>query len=209
MKEVLLIVLFFYSVVFAVDTNKVLQKLLEGNKRFSQGKTECVSLYEKERLKIFAVHKPLAVIVSCSDARVNPELIFDTMPGDLFVTRTAGETVDSLVLGSIEFAVTQLGVKVVIVIGHKDCGAVKAALDYVSGSLNQTPNYVHVLLEKIIPAVTVQENDTMEKAIKANVLYQRKSLHRSAVLDDLIKNNKVKVFNAYFNFDTGLVEIFK
>ncbi|MCX7971435.1 MAG: carbonic anhydrase, partial [Negativicutes bacterium] len=109
----------------AVAADDARQRLAEGNARYVAGKSTVVD-YGSERLATAKGQHPFAVVVSCSDSRVPPEIVFDCGIGDLFVIRTAGEVVEDVEMGSIEYAVNHLGVKLVVVLGHTECGAVKA-----------------------------------------------------------------------------------
>src|SRR5215831_7112000 len=113
-----------------IGADDALSRLLNGDKRFVAGKSEephGAALIER-RHALAKDQKPFAVIVSCSDSRVPPELVFDTTLGDIFVVRTAGEVVDAVALGSIEYAIEHLGTRLIVVLGHQHCGAVSAAV---------------------------------------------------------------------------------
>lgn len=149
-------------------------RLMEGNKRFSSGHPRHPDESREHRKKVAAAQNPFAVIVTCSDSRLSPELIFDQGLGDLFVIRTAGNLLSDMELGSIEYAVEHLGVNTVVVMGHEACGAIKALM-------SNEPFHGHIKtiidslqLEPEIQEALLQQN--LEKAIKANVVHQVRAL---------------------------------
>src|SRR5436190_6780366 len=126
--------------------------LKEGNERFVAGKPEHPSQSIEDRARLAESQKPTVVVFGCGDSRVAAEIIFDQGLGDMFVVRTAGHVIDSAVLGSIEFAVTVLGVPLVVVLGHDNCGAVKETLAALDGG--EIPRgYVRDLVERVTPSV--------------------------------------------------------
>lgn len=186
--------------------NQILRKLLSGNQRFVNGKSEHPHQDVRRLTQVAAVQKPIAVIVSCSDSRVPPEIIFDTGLGDLFVIRTAGHVVDDVVLGSIEFAVANLGVSLVLVLGHERCGAVQAALK----SENPT-GHVLALVTAIRTAIAVESNgeaDPVENAVHAEVQYAVHQISRSKpILLEAVQSRKISVHGARYDLDTGEVTV--
>src|SRR5215831_13245518 len=151
-----------------IGADDALSRLLNGDKRFVAGKSDephGAALIERRHV-LAKDQKPFAVIVSCSDSRVSPELVFDVSLGDIFVVRTAGEVVDKVGLGSIEYAIEHLGTRLVVVLGHQRCGAVSAA---VSGA-TETGDIPDVL-KAISPAVEErkgQPGDPIDNAVRAN-----------------------------------------
>ena len=137
-------------------------RLMQGNARFSAGKPKGPNRSSQRRQEVAAMQKPFAVIVSCSDSRVAPELLFDQGIGDLFVVRTAGHVVDDVALGSIEFALAKLGAGSILVLGHERCGAVQAALEH-----TEVPGSIGKVLEAIKPAVGGPEKATPESLERA------------------------------------------
>src|SRR5438105_7475328 len=154
----------------SVNADDALKRLLDGNTRFVAGKPNELngSQLIERRAALAKDQKPFAVIVSCSDSRVPPELIFNLGLGDIFVVRTAGEVVDAVAVGSIEYAVEHLGSSLIVVLGHQRCGAVSAA---VSGA-NETGKIPDVL-KAIAPAVEetkAKPGDPVENAVRANAV---------------------------------------
>ena len=187
-----------------------LGRLLNGDKRFASGKSEephGAALIER-RHTLAKDQKPFAVIVSCSDSRVPPELVFDVSLGDIFVVRTAGEVVDEVVLGSIEYAIEHLGTHLIVVLGHQRCGAVSAA---VSGA-KETGDIPEVL-KAILPAVEEtkgQSGDPIENAVRANACDIAKRLQSSGpIIAPRVQSEEVKIVAAYYSLDTGQVELLK
>jgi carbonic anhydrase len=150
--------------------------------------------------------KPIAVIVSCSDSRVPPELVFDQGLGDLFDVRTAGHVVGDMELGSIEYAAEHLGTPLIVVLGHERCGAVTAA---VSGG--EAPGHIPAVVKAIAPAVAETKSaggDAVENAMRANVRDTVRALRSSdPVLSHLVHEGKLKVVGGRYDLDTGQVEI--
>jgi carbonic anhydrase len=196
------------------DADAVLAKLLEGNKRFMNGQT---SLLTRRRPQDFAElaegQAPSAVIVACADSRVAPELIFDQGVGDLFVVRVAGNVVTGagpIVKGSIEYAVAELGCRLIMVIGHSACGAVKAAIAHIDAK-DALPGSIGGLVDLIKPAVIAadgQSGDKLENTIKANV---RKCVETIRGLDPIlskaVNSQGLKVVGAVYDLKSGAVEI--
>src|SRR6266478_4519947 len=151
-----------------VGADEALRRLLNGDKRFVAGKSEeptGAALVER-RHALAKDQKPFAVILGCSDSRVPPELVFDVTLGDIFVVRTAGEVVDAVVVGSIEYAIEHLGTHLIVVLGHQRCGAVSAA---VSGAAETGD--IPKVLKPILPAIEEtkgQAGDRIGNAVRAN-----------------------------------------
>ena len=193
-----------------VDADEALNRLLSGDKRFVAGKSSDPTgpaLIER-RHALAKEQKPFAVVVGCSDSRVPPELVFDVSLGDIFVVRTAGEVVDEVGLGSIEYAVEHLGTRLVVVLGHQHCGAVSAA---VAGA-TETGDIPDVL-RAITPAIEEtkgQSGDPIENAVRANARNIAKHLQSaSPIIAPLVKSGEVKIVAAYYSLDTGQVELLK
>ncbi len=181
-------------------------ELMAGNKRFVAGKPRARALVPLRR-KLAAGQSPHVIVLACSDSRVAPEILFDQTLGDLFVIRTAGNVVDTVALGSIEYAVDHLHSTVLVVLGHQKCGAVQAAC---SGE-NMPSKNLDAIVEKINPAVTqaksyAKGDGLVEAAIRENVHQSAKDvLVNSAILREAVKAGKLKVIEAEYEFDTGKV----
>lgn len=183
-----------------------LQKLLDGNNRFCQGDSQRTHLDGKRRSELLTGENPFAVIVCCSDSRVPPELIFDQGLGDLFVVRNAGQIVDAAALGSIEYAVAKLGVPLIFVLGHGDCGAVKAA---VAGA--KFPGHLNSVIAEIEPAVVqarAEQGDLMDNATAKNVdLIIEKISQSEPILKDAIAGGQVQITGGVYHLASGQVKL--
>ncbi|MCV7100253.1 carbonic anhydrase [Mycobacterium palustre] len=136
--------------------------LKEGNERFVAGTPQHPSQSVDHRASLAAGQRPTAVVFGCSDSRVAAELIFDQGLGDMFVVRTAGQAIDSAVLGSIEFAVTVLDVPLIVVLGHNSCGAVKAALAAIEDGAIPS-GFVRDVVERVAPSVLMGRRDGLSR----------------------------------------------
>lgn len=186
-------------------SENVFQTLKDGNKRFASGKMTHPSQSTQRVTQVAKAQHPVAVVVSCSDSRVPPEIVFDQGIGDLFVIRTAGEVVKDVELGSIEYAVEHLHVPLIIVLGHKRCGAVEAA---VKGGV--APGNIASIVELIKPAVEEakkQKGDVLDNAVKINVRMVSEKIKNSEIIGHFVKEKRVKVVKGYYDLDDGTVTI--
>lgn len=186
--------------------------LEEGNRAFLRGEQRSGLSTAQRRLDLAAGQAPFAAYVSCSDSRVPPELLFGRGLGELFIIRNAGNTIDTVALGSIEYAVGVLGVPLVVVMGHESCGAVKAALDVVEKN-STFPGQIGRMIEPIIPAVLSARNDggvALDDAVRANVRRQADYLRTQTdpLMQKPLEEGKLKVVGAYYDLDTGRVDFF-
>ena len=188
------------------NSNEPLKKLIEGNQKFVGSKMLHQNQSAERREEVAKGQHPIAVIVSCSDSRVPPEIIFDQGLGDLFVIRSAGNLVDDIGLGSIEYAVEHLGVQLIIVLGHERCGAVSAA---VQGG--EAPGHIAKLIEEINPAVEKakkQSGDLLENAVLSNINMVVKQLQDSEpILKEFVHSKKLIIVGARYDLDDGVVTI--
>jgi carbonic anhydrase len=191
----------------------VLARLIEGNKRFVRGEL----LHPGRRPEDFAPlsegQAPLAIVVGCADSRVSPELVFDQGVGDLFVVRVAGNIVTGAgptMKGSIEFAVAELGARLIVVLGHEKCGAVKAAVDHIDAN-DTLPGSIRDLVELIRPAAAAargKPGDKLENAIEANIQQSVERLKGlDPILSDFVKKRSLKVAGAVYELRTGRVRV--
>jgi carbonic anhydrase len=180
--------------------------LMAGNKRFVAGKPRSYALVPLRR-KLASGQSPNVIVLSCSDSRVSPEVIFDQNLGDLFVVRTAGNVADPVALGSIEYAVDHIHSPLLVVLGHTKCGAVTAAC---SGEKMPSAN-LDAIVTKISPAVAqaksyAKPDDLIEAAIKDNVHQSAKDVQaNSEIVRDAVKSGKLKVVEAEYELDSGEV----
>src|SRR4029453_8160853 len=159
----------------------------------------------KRRAQLAKSQHPFAIIVSCSDSRVPPEIVFDQGLGDLFVLRVAGNVINDESLGSIEYAVDHLAVRLIAVIGHQSCGAVKAARETIVAK-GKAPAHIQSLVAAIKPAVDSTVNGDLDATIKANVKRVVDSLRSSTpILKAKVDSGEVQVIGGYYSLDTGAV----
>lgn len=185
--------------------DEVLQLVLAGNKRFITNKTNNPNISLSRVKEVAKGQKPFAAILGCADSRVPVEILFDRGFGDLFVVRGAGNVATAEETGSLEFGTLVLGAKVIIVLGHEYCGAVKATVEG-----NPVPGSIQSVLNAIKPALnglTSEQKKDLDMAIKANVKWQVNNLKKSPVLSKLIEEKKLKIVGAYLDLDTAEVSL--
>jgi len=214
MKRIVLtlVMLLFSTQVWAsnipnVPTEIALQMLKKGNYRFYSYTMKHPNQSKIRRDKLITGQHPYAVILTCSDSRVVPELIFDQGLGDLFVIRNAGNVFDEHVMGSIEYAVEHLGVNLVIVMGHESCGAVGAAMVDVKEN-----NDIESIKDAIKPAIEACKKNnsySYENVTKENTRQVTNSILEDETLARYMKKHDVKIVPAYYSIQTGQVEFLK
>lgn len=197
----------------AFTPDEILQALLDGNKRFAKGQTTGLRRKPEDFAKLAEGQKPMAVIVGCADSRVSPEILFDQGVGDLFVVRVAGNVISGAgasIKGSIEYGVVELGVSLVMVLGHSNCGAVKSAIKHIDAK-DKLPGAIDEMVNTIKPAVLKvkdQAGDPLANAIKANVEIGVNRLRDLApILAPEVKAGKVKVVGGVYDLLTGEVTL--
>ena len=190
-----------------VAPDKVMERLREGNARFVADKPTARDTYPNQRAKLAAKQQPFAIVLTCADSRVVPEFIFDQQLGALFVLRVAGNVADPVVLGSIEYAVEHLHPSVIVVLGHSNCGAVRAAVDggKAEGNLGKLVELVHV--GRDLPN---DKQKAVDLGVAANVLHQVDALtKKSTVINDFVKSDRVRLVPGVYSMQTGAVEWLK
>ena len=192
------------------NPDSVLALLKVGNNEFIQGKFDVHGIDSSLRISISAEQHPKAVILTCSDSRVPPEFIFDKGLGDLFVIRVAGNISDDAVVASIEYAVEHLHTSLVVVMGHKNCGAIGAAVADLQHPEQKIDNHVRILTDKIEQAITtvnLNEQDLTKKALLSNIMFTVATLNDSRpVLSEAVKKGDVKIVGALYDLTTGKVD---
>jgi len=184
--------------------------LLEGNKRFASHHPLHPHESQKRVEEIAAAQHPFSAIICCSDSRVPPEIIFDQGLGDMFVVRTAGNLMGGLELGSIEYAVEHLGVKQIVVMGHKGCGALKA---FATGG--EAPGHIKDIVDSIraeqeIRRIPADDKNLLEDCIRANIFHGIRQLKsQSSIIAEKIRSNEVQIIGACYDLQKGLVELIK
>ena len=186
---------------------QALTQLQRGNERFVAGWPDHPNQSARRRREVSdSGQQPFAIILSCADSRVPPEIIFDQGLGDLFVIRVAGNVLDDIILGTIEYAVEHMHVPVIMVLGHDKCGAVTAAVQGV-----EVRNHIQSLAEALRPAVEsarTQEGDLISNAIDVNVQQAVLTLRASEpVLLGACAAGQLRIVGARYNLDTGEVKI--
>jgi len=176
------------------DWQTALKYLEEGNKRYLEGKTSRSETDGADRDILKEGQKPFAVIVTCSDSRVSPEIYFDQKLGDIFVIRNAGNIADKTALGSLEYAVEHLNVPLVVVVGHSSCGAVNGAFHG-----GEYPENLQTIIDAITPAIGASED--LEEAIQLNIDHAVERISGN----DIVKHMGARVVGAHYNIETGVV----
>jgi carbonic anhydrase len=192
---------------------EAIRALKTGNSRFFSGSARRPELSAAERRSQILAQTPFAVVLSCSDSRVPTEIVFDQGLGTLFITRVAGNVIDTGTLGSIEYGIGHLKSHVVVVLGHEGCGAVKAALLPPEERARETES-IQALLNSILPAISRipkirDEKAKMREAVVANVRQQVQNLKKVKYVQDAITSGKIAVIGAYYEITSGAVDFFE
>jgi carbonic anhydrase len=200
----------------ALDALKLLR---EGNLRFASDATDRDSFESRARRKELATgQEPFAAILGCSDSRVPVEIVFDQGLGDLFVIRVAGNIVAPSQIGSVEFAAEQFGTRLVVVLGHSNCGAIQATLDQLARPFEHQSRNLHAIVDLIRPSVeglltTSLKHDhdkLVHHAVRANIRASVAHLrHGSDIIENLIQNAGLLVVGAEYSLETGIVDFFE
>jgi carbonic anhydrase len=189
----------------SVAPAEAMSKLKEGNGRYTSGNLQHPGQTTERRTELANVQHPFAVIVSCSDSRVPPEIVFDQGLGDLFIVRVAGNIINDEGLGSIEYAVDHLGSHLILVLGHQRCGAVQAAKETIAAK-GKAPGHIESLVTAIKPAVEATAKDDLDATIKANVKNVVQALRSSTpILKAKVDSGEIQVIGGYYSLDTGAV----
>jgi carbonic anhydrase len=190
-----------------ITAEQAMKNLVEGNARFVSNQATHPNQAAKRRVEVVSGQHPFAIIVGCSDSRVPPEVLFDQGIGDLFVVRTAGQVMDDVTIGSIEYAVEHLNVPLIVVLGHDACGAVKATIE--GGT---APGHLGSLVEFIKPAVdeakaSGNESQLLNSSIDINVRNIVNELSATKpILSSKIKEGKLKIVGARYLLNSGTVK---
>ncbi len=192
--------------------DQALQTLINGNRSFVTDSPIRAGQGRARRLELAQSQAPFVVLVSCSDSRVPPELLFGRGLGELFIVRNAGNTVDTTALGSIEYAVANLGVPLVVVMGHERCGAVEAAVSVVTENA-RFPGSIGRMIEPIVPAVLQARNDPgdlVDNSVRRNVSRTVERLRTASepLLLQPLAEKRLRIVGARYDLDDGAVEFF-
>jgi len=197
-----------------LTATEALARLQEGNRRFIANRTTSDSLDHARRAALAAGQEPFAIILGCSDSRVPAELVFDQGFGDLFVIRVAGNIVAPSQVGSVEFAASRFGTRLVVVLGHSGCGAITATLEEVTGQATSQSRNLRSIVDRVRPSVepllTGRQDDDQDAlirdAVRANVRASVDQLrHGSELLEQLSLENGLVVVGAEYSLETGVV----
>ena len=189
----------------SVGAAEALQRLLDGNQRYAGGRLVRPNQTTERRATVAGGQHPFAAILGCSDSRVPPEMVFDQGLRDLFVVRLAGNVADPVALDSLDYAVTHLGARLILVLGHERCGAVTAA---VKG--HEAPGDIGPMLAELRAAVAASKampGDPVANAIVANVELTVAKLEYSKPLSAMVESGELKIVGGIYHLATGKVEI--
>ena len=189
--------------------DEALAELIAGNRRYVTGQNTHHD-FGPERAALAQSQHPFAIILGCADSRVSPELLFDQARGRLFVVRLAGNFVDDNGLASMEFGSSILGASLIMVLGHDQCGAIKAAIDVVTKNA-QLPGHLPKLVAHLkapVEQARKEQGPLLDNAIRDNVLLNVETLRNSKpVLADLVKQNRLRVVGGLYDLATGRVTV--
>lgn len=189
-----------------LNSKAALAKLMSGNKRYVIAKQLHSNLTSERRTELKDGQCPIAIIVGCSDSRVPPELIFDQGLGDLFVVRVAGNILDDVVLGSIEYAASHLGTSLVMILGHLRCGAIEATA--AGGSMEGQLSCLAAAIQPSLNEVKNKPGELINNAAKATAKMIAEELSLSGpILAERVNTAKLKVVAAFYDLETGVVEV--
>ena len=201
-----------------VSARDALALLLDGNRRFVADVRSSDTLPSRaRRIELAAGQEPFAVILGCSDSRVPVEIVFDQGLGDLFVIRVAGNIVAPSQIGSVEFAAEQFGTRLVVVLGHSNCGAIGATLEQLqrpkenqSRNLRSIVEFVRPSVENLLATELKHDLPTLfREAVRANIRTSAAHLrHGSEIIENLIQNDGLMIVGAEYSLDTGQVDFF-
>jgi carbonic anhydrase len=199
-----------------IDADQALARLKQGNRDFVEQNQARIEMDAQRRSELADSQSPFAIILGCSDSRVPAELIFHQGLGNLFVIRVAGNIVAPSQIGSIEFAAEQFGTRLVVVMGHSRCGAVDASLKQLQRPSEQRSPNLHSIVSRISPHIESllgnsdgDDEALLQAAVRANIHASVQQLqHGSEILEQLVKNDGLKIVGAEYDLDSGIVDFF-
>ena len=200
-----------------LGAREALERLREGNRRFAANESQHSIGNEARRHELVDKQEPFAVILGCSDSRAPAEIVFDQGIGDLFVVRVAGNVVQPSLVGSVEFACSKFGTRLVVVLGHSHCGAVQATLETMRSPQEPVSENIGAIAELIRPSVEAvlasdreaDADDIVEKAVRANVRASTERLREaSEIIAGLERDSGLAIVGAEYSLETGLVDFF-
>lgn len=201
-----------------IPAQEALERLRAGNRRFvAEDRSRETVTGKSRRDELASGQEPFAIILGCSDSRVPAEIVFDQGLGDLFVIRVAGNIVAASLVGSVEFAAARFETRLVVVLGHTQCGAIQATLEVLQGPTPVQSRNLRSIVDRIRPAVETllatdlrqQPEELLRQAVRANIRASVNHLrHGSEILEQLIHNDGLLVVGAEYSLETGVVEFF-
>lgn len=199
-----------------ISANEALERLRQGNRRFVSGERRIDErISPARRAELTSGQQPFAAVLGCSDSRVPAEIVFDQGLGDLFTIRVVGNIATPPQIGSIEYAADQLGARLVVVLGHSNCGSIKATFQAIEGSADDFSPHLRSIVDRIRPSVEALQQTAFDgdqaaltrHAVRANVHASVEQLRReSAVLDRLVREQGLLIVGAEYSLETGAVE---
>jgi carbonic anhydrase len=201
-----------------ISADEALERLRSGNRRFVQEtRNGDAQAGESRRREVAAAQNPFAIILGCSDSRVPAEIIFDQGLGDLFVIRVAGNIVAPSQVGSVEFAAARYATRLVVVLGHSQCGAILATVEELGRRSEEQSKNLRSIVDRVRPSVEPlfatelrhHPDALVHEAVRANIRTSANHLrHGSELLEQLIQNEGLRVVGAEYSLETGLVDFF-
>jgi carbonic anhydrase len=201
-----------------ISAREALERLRTGNRRFASDTRSIDTLTNKKRRhELAAGQEPFAIVLGCSDSRVPAEIVFDQGLGDLFVIRVAGNIVASSQIGSVEFAAGRYGTRLVVVLGHSQCGAVLATLEELQQPTGRQSVNLRSIVDRVRPSVEAllatdlrhDQEALVRQAVRANIRASANHLrHGSEILERVIENEGLLVVGAEYSLETGIVDFF-
>ena len=201
-----------------ITAKEALERLRDGNRRFASsiGRGGAPTDHSR-RLELAQGQQPFAIILGCSDSRVPAEIVFDQGLGELFVIRVAGNIVAPSQIGSVEFAASRYGTRLVVVLGHSQCGAILATIEELQQPVENQSRNLRAIVDRVRPSVEVlmktelrhDRNALVQHAVRSNVGVSVSHLrHGSALLEQLIERDGLMIIGAEYSLESGLVEFF-
>jgi len=202
-----------------IPAPQALLRLMQGNIRFHKNRSTGLMAIRRDARKLMLKSRgPFAIVLSCSDSRAPAEILFDQGLGDLFVIRVAGNIVAPSLIGSVEFAAATTQARLVVVMGHTECGAIKATYDVVEGKKPLLADNISDIVDRIQPHIhrlvarrsgSHSREEVLRDAVRANVLASADHLrHGSRYLEDLVRTHRIMIVGAEYDIKTGLVDFF-
>ena len=184
--------------------------MLDGNQRFVTDNPSHVRQDFGLRTELAKEQKPFAALFGCSDSRLSAEIIFDVGLGDLFVVRNAGQVIAETILGSLEYAVEVLGVPLILVLGHDECGAIRATMNSTEGQVMPQGEFIHNLVERITPTVLAAKASGLNEIDQITALHIKDTINeliaRSALIAERIESGKLAVVGANYKLTLGEIQ---